>query len=163
MGVGWGGLTPGLSYPLRFCEVAKENGMDIFRVFDSLNYLPNLLLGMEAAGSAGGVVEAAISYTGDVADPSRTKYSLQYYMGLAEELVRAGTHILCIKVPGPAHLSAPLHVPPSCPPQAHCPLLTISSSFRTGHGRAAEASGLHHAGWLSPGPLPRPPAARAHP
>uniref|UniRef100_A0A8C0I026 Pyruvate carboxylase n=1 Tax=Balaenoptera musculus TaxID=9771 RepID=A0A8C0I026_BALMU len=81
----------------KFCEVAKENGMDVFRVFDSLNYLPNLLLGMEAAGSAGGVVEAAISYTGDVADPSRTKYSLQYYMGLAEELVRAGTHILCIK------------------------------------------------------------------
>uniref|UniRef100_A0A8C4L8J8 pyruvate carboxylase n=1 Tax=Equus asinus asinus TaxID=83772 RepID=A0A8C4L8J8_EQUAS len=81
----------------KFCEVAKENGMDVFRVFDSLNYLPNLLLGMEAAGSAGGVVEAAISYTGDVADPSRTKYSLQYYMDLAEELVRAGTHILCIK------------------------------------------------------------------
>nr|XP_058925278.1 pyruvate carboxylase, mitochondrial isoform X4 [Kogia breviceps] len=81
----------------KFCEVAKENGMDVFRVFDSLNYLPNLLLGMEAAGSAGGVVEAAISYTGDVADPCRTKYSLQYYMGLAEELVRAGTHILCIK------------------------------------------------------------------
>nr|KAF6466944.1 pyruvate carboxylase [Rousettus aegyptiacus] len=81
----------------KFCEVAKENGMDVFRVFDSLNYLPNLLLGMEAVGSAGGVVEAAISYTGDVADPSRTKYSLQYYMGLAEELVRAGTHILCIK------------------------------------------------------------------
>lgn len=85
----------------RFCEVAKENGMDVFRIFDSLNYLPNMLLGMEAAGSAGGVVEAAISYTGDVADPSRTKYSLKYYMGLAEELVRAGTHILCIKVPGP--------------------------------------------------------------
>ncbi|OWK17370.1 PC [Cervus elaphus hippelaphus] len=81
--------------------------MDIFRVFDSLNYLPNLLLGMEAAGSAGGVVEAAISYTGDVSDPSRTKYSLQYYMGLAEELVRAGTHILCIKVlaqPSPGSL-----------------------------------------------------------
>lgn len=81
--------------------------MDVFRVFDSLNYMPNLLLGMEAAGSAGGVVEAAISYTGDVADPSRTKYSLQYYMGLAEELVRAGTHILCIKVPGPPPQDSP--------------------------------------------------------
>lgn len=108
------GLTPGLSYPLRFCEVAKENGMDVFRVFDSLNYLPNLLLGMEAVGNAGGVVEAAISYTGDVADPSRTKYSLQYYMGLAEELVRAGTHILCIKVPGPS--------PPPAIPLSHLPL-----------------------------------------
>ena len=77
-------LSP-LLYPLtppnlhsphrRFCEVAKENGMDVFRVFDSLNYLPNMLLGMEAAGSAGGVVEAAISYTGDVSDPARQKYS----------------------------------------------------------------------------------------
>lgn len=78
--------------------MAKENGMDIFRVFDSLNYLPNMLLGMEAAGRAGGVVEAAISYTGDVADPSRTKYTLDYYVSLAEELVKAGTHILAIKV-----------------------------------------------------------------
>ncbi|XP_069500890.1 pyruvate carboxylase, mitochondrial [Ambystoma mexicanum] len=81
----------------KFCEVAKENGMDIFRVFDSLNYLPNMILGMEAAGQAGGVVEAAISYTGDVADPNRTKYSLDYYLKLADELVKAGTHILCIK------------------------------------------------------------------
>ncbi|KAA8578986.1 hypothetical protein FQN60_009208 [Etheostoma spectabile] len=81
----------------KFCEVAKENGMDIFRVFDSLNYLPNMLLGMEAAGTAGGVVEAAISYTGDVSDPMRQKYSLDYYMKLADELVKAGTHILCIK------------------------------------------------------------------
>lgn len=72
--------------------------MDIFRVFDSLNYLPNMLLGMEAVGAAGGVVEAAISYTGDVSDPMRQKYSLEYYLKLADELVRAGTHILCIKV-----------------------------------------------------------------
>ncbi|KAK6291695.1 hypothetical protein J4Q44_G00374800, partial [Coregonus suidteri] len=81
----------------KFCEVAKENGMDIFRVFDSLNYLPNMILGMEAAGRAGGVVEAAISYTGDVSDPMRQKYSLEYYINLSEELMRAGTHILCIK------------------------------------------------------------------
>uniref|UniRef100_A0A672SW40 pyruvate carboxylase n=1 Tax=Sinocyclocheilus grahami TaxID=75366 RepID=A0A672SW40_SINGR len=81
----------------KFCEVAKENGMDIFRVFDSLNYLPNMLMGMEAAGAAGGVVEAAISYTGDVSDPTRQKYSLDYYLKLADELVKAGTHILCIK------------------------------------------------------------------
>uniref|UniRef100_A0A3Q3CV93 pyruvate carboxylase n=1 Tax=Haplochromis burtoni TaxID=8153 RepID=A0A3Q3CV93_HAPBU len=81
----------------KFCEVAKENGMDIFRVFDSLNYLPNMVLGMEAAGAAGGVVEAAISYTGDVSDPMRQKYSLEYYVKLADELVKAGTHILSIK------------------------------------------------------------------
>lgn len=71
--------------------------MDIFRVFDSLNYIPNILVGMEAAGQAGGVVEAAISYTGDVSDPTRTKYNLDYYLKIAEELVKAGAHVLCIK------------------------------------------------------------------
>ncbi|XP_034654961.1 pyruvate carboxylase, mitochondrial isoform X1 [Drosophila subobscura] len=81
----------------KFCELAVQTGMDIFRVFDSLNYLPNLILGMEAAGKAGGVVEAAISYTGDVSDPKRTKYDLKYYTNLADELVKAGTHVLCIK------------------------------------------------------------------
>ena len=78
--------------------MAVKSGMDIFRVFDSLNYMPNLLVGMEAAGKAGGVVEAAISYTGDVSDPSKKKYSLDYYLGLSEELIKAGTHILGIKV-----------------------------------------------------------------
>ena len=72
--------------------------MDIFRIFDSLNYLPNMHLGMEAAGASGGVVEAAISYSGDVSDPNRTKYTMDYYMNLANELVRGGTHILGIKV-----------------------------------------------------------------
>lgn len=64
--------------------------MDIFRVFDSLNYLPNLVIGMEAAGNAGGVVEAAISYTGDVSNPNKTKYDLKYYVNMADELVKAG-------------------------------------------------------------------------
>ncbi|CAD6186648.1 unnamed protein product [Caenorhabditis auriculariae] len=81
----------------KFCELSVKNGMDIFRVFDSLNYLPNLFVGMEAAGKAGGVVEAAISYTGDVSDRSRTQYNLQYYLDLAEQLVKAQTHILAIK------------------------------------------------------------------
>lgn len=81
----------------RFCDLSVEYGMDIFRIFDSLNYVPNLLLGIEAAGQAGGVVEAAISYTGDVSDPARSKYNLKYYVDLATELVRAGTHILAIK------------------------------------------------------------------
>jgi pyruvate carboxylase len=71
--------------------------MDIFRVFDSLNYLPNLVLGIQAVAKAGGVVEAAISYTGDVSDPTKTKYDLNYYLNLAKELVDAGTHILCVK------------------------------------------------------------------
>lgn len=57
----------------------------------------NISSGMEAAGKAGGIVEAAISYTGDVSDPSRTKYNLKYYTDLADELVKAGTHVLSIK------------------------------------------------------------------
>ncbi|XP_063625395.1 pyruvate carboxylase, mitochondrial isoform X6 [Cydia splendana] len=81
----------------KFCEMSVKAGMDIFRVFDSLNYLPNLILGMDAAGKAGGVVEAAISYTGDVSDPNKKKYDLKYYLNLADELVKAGTHVLCIK------------------------------------------------------------------
>lgn len=71
--------------------------MDVFRIFDSLNYLPNLLIGMEAVGKAGGIIEAAISYSGDVSDPNKTKYDLNYYLNIADELVRAGTHVLCIK------------------------------------------------------------------
>jgi len=89
------------SYPdnvlFKFCDLAVEAGMDVFRVFDSLNYLPNLLVGMDAAGHAGGVVEAAISYTGDISDPTKTKYTLTYYLDLADELIRSGAHVLCIK------------------------------------------------------------------
>ncbi|KAL3311053.1 hypothetical protein Ciccas_010373 [Cichlidogyrus casuarinus] len=81
----------------RFCEQSVKSGMDIFRVFDCLNYLPNLLLGMEAAGKAGGVVEGSVCYTGDITDPSKTKYSLDYYMKLVDELVKGGTHIIGIK------------------------------------------------------------------
>ncbi len=55
-------------------------------------------IGIDAAGEAGGVVEAAISYTGDVSDPKKTKYNIDYYMDLASELTRAGAHVLCIKV-----------------------------------------------------------------
>ncbi|CAI9740990.1 pyruvate carboxylase, mitochondrial-like isoform X2 [Octopus vulgaris] len=81
----------------KFCELAVSHGMDVFRVFDSLNYVPNLVVGIDAVGKAGGVIEAAISYTGDVADPTKTKYDMNYYMNLSEELIKAGTHILCIK------------------------------------------------------------------
>ncbi|KAJ8671632.1 hypothetical protein QAD02_002891, partial [Eretmocerus hayati] len=59
---------------------------------DTLNQI-----GLNAAGNAGGVVEAAISYTGDVSDPKRTKYDLHYYINLVDELVRAGIHVLAIK------------------------------------------------------------------
>jgi pyruvate carboxylase len=81
----------------RFCKQAHTSGVDIFRVFDSLNYLENLKLGVDAAGQAGGVVEGAMSYTGDVADPKRGKYNLDYYLDLARNLVDMGVHTLAIK------------------------------------------------------------------
>mmetsp|Transcript_30589 Transcript_30589/g.64716 ORF Transcript_30589/g.64716 Transcript_30589/m.64716 type:complete len:1244 (+) Transcript_30589:117-3848(+) len=82
----------------KFCKQAKSSGVDIFRVFDSLNYLENLKLGVDAAGSAGGFVEGAMSYTGNVADSSKGKYNLEYYMKLADELVNdMGVHSLAVK------------------------------------------------------------------
>ena len=81
----------------RFVQAAHERGIDVFRIFDCLNYVENLELGIDAVGQAGGVIEAAVCYTGDVSDPKRTKYSLQYYVDLAGELVELGTHILAIK------------------------------------------------------------------
>jgi len=81
----------------KFCKQAKTSGVDIFRVFDSLNYLDNLKLGVDAAGSAGGFVEGAMAYTGNVADPTKGKYNLEYYMKLADEFVAMGVHSLAIK------------------------------------------------------------------
>lgn len=81
----------------KFCDQAVRSGMDVFRVFDSLNYVENLRLGMDAVGAAGGIIEAAISYTGDVADPNAKKYNLDYYLNLTDELVKHGAHVLCIK------------------------------------------------------------------
>lgn len=94
-GVGYTSYPDNVVY--EFCKTAKEKGMDVFRVFDSLNYMPNLVVGMEAARKAGGIVEGAIAYTGDVADQTRTKYDLNYYVNLSDEVVKAGAHILCIK------------------------------------------------------------------
>jgi pyruvate carboxylase len=89
------------SYPdnviYEFCKKAVSCGMDVFRIFDSLNYVENMRLGIDAVREAGGVVEAAICYTGDVSDPSCTKYSLSYYLGLVRELHACGIHILGIK------------------------------------------------------------------
>ncbi|KAJ3329159.1 pyruvate carboxylase [Blyttiomyces sp. JEL0837] len=80
-----------------FVKKAVESGMDIFRVFDSLNYEENLKLGIDSVKKAGGVAEAAISYTGDVSDPTRERYNLDYYMNLVAKLVADGIHILGIK------------------------------------------------------------------
>jgi len=81
-----------------FVKHAAASGMDIFRVFDSLNYLPNMAVAMEAVrDQPHAVCEAAICYTGDIDDPKRDKYSLKYYLAKARELERMGAHILAIK------------------------------------------------------------------
>jgi pyruvate carboxylase len=80
-----------------FCKHAKDTGMDVFRVFDSLNYLENMRLGIDAVGQAGGIVEAAVCYTGDVSDPNRGMYDLEYYLQFARELNDLGIHVLAIK------------------------------------------------------------------
>ncbi|MCS7090734.1 MAG: pyruvate carboxylase [Verrucomicrobiota bacterium] len=80
-----------------FVKHAAAQGIDLFRIFDSLNYLPNLKVAMEAVQETHALCEGAICYTGDILDPRRTKYSLDYYLKLARELRRMGTHILGIK------------------------------------------------------------------
>ncbi|CAF1015861.1 unnamed protein product [Rotaria sordida] len=80
-----------------FCQMAVDRGMDIFRIFDSLNYLPNMKVGIDAVGKANGVISAAVCYTGDVADKTRMKYNLEYYTKFVDQLVKMGIHILSIK------------------------------------------------------------------
>ncbi len=80
-----------------FIREAAAQGIDIFRIFDSLNSIPNMQVAVEATLKTDRVCEAAICYTGDLLDPAREKYSLKYYLRLAKELERMGTHILAIK------------------------------------------------------------------
>ncbi len=80
-----------------FVRHAAASGMDIFRIFDSLNYLPNLRVAMAAVQDTHAVCEAALCYTGDILDERRDKFSLNYYVRLAKELERMGAHILAIK------------------------------------------------------------------
>jgi pyruvate carboxylase len=80
-----------------FIKESAWQGIDIFRIFDSLNWMPNMRVAVEAVLKTNRVCEAAICYTGDILDPAREKYSLEYYVRLAKELERMGTHILAIK------------------------------------------------------------------
>src|SRR5205823_215803 len=89
------------SYPdnvvREFCKEASAAGIDVFRIFDSLNWLPNMRVAMEAVLASGAICEPAICYTGDILDSGRPKYSLKYYVELAKELEKLGAHILAIK------------------------------------------------------------------
>ena len=82
----------------KFVVKAAESGIDIFRVFDSLNWTKGMKVAMEAVRKSNGTIcEAAICYTGDILDPKRDKYPLEYYVELAKELEQMGAHILAIK------------------------------------------------------------------
>ena len=80
-----------------FVRQAAEAGIDLFRVFDCLNWVENMRVAMDAVVEAGKLCEGAICYTGDILDPDRAKYDLKYYVGLAHELEKAGAHIIGIK------------------------------------------------------------------
>ncbi len=80
-----------------FVKQAAESGVDIFRIFDALNWTEQMRVAMDAVLESGKVLEASICYTGDLLDPDRAKYDLKYYVGMARELEQAGSHILCIK------------------------------------------------------------------
>ena len=80
-----------------FVQEAAAAGIDIFRIFDALNWTPNMKVAMEAVQESGALCEAAICYTGDILDPKATKYTLQYYVELARELEKMGAHLLAIK------------------------------------------------------------------
>ncbi|MFC3704044.1 pyruvate carboxylase [Devosia honganensis] len=80
-----------------FVRQAARGGVDIFRVFDCLNWVENMRVAMDAVIEAGKVCEGAICYTGDMLDPDRAKYDLKYYVALARELEAAGAHVLGLK------------------------------------------------------------------
>ena len=80
-----------------FVAQAAKSGVDVFRVFDSLNWTPNMRVAMDAVIEAGKICEGTICYTGDLLDPDRSKYDLHYYLGMARELQGAGAHVLGLK------------------------------------------------------------------
>ncbi|MHC0054120.1 pyruvate carboxylase [Actibacterium sp. D379-3] len=80
-----------------FVRQAAETGVDVFRVFDSLNWVENMRVAMDAVIASGKVCEGTICYTGDILDPTRAKYDLKYYVGMGKDLKAAGAHILGLK------------------------------------------------------------------
>jgi pyruvate carboxylase len=80
-----------------FVRQAATSGVDLFRVFDSLNWVENMRVAMDAVIDAGKLCEGSICYTGDILDPDRAKYDLKYYVAMGQELRDAGAHILGLK------------------------------------------------------------------
>ncbi|MBO0438533.1 pyruvate carboxylase [Vagococcus fluvialis] len=80
-----------------FIDVAASEGIDVFRIFDSLNWLPQMEKSIQYVRDAGKIAEGAICYTGDVMDKNRAKYDIAYYVEMAKELEKMGAHIIAIK------------------------------------------------------------------
>lgn len=80
-----------------FVKESAQAGIDLFRIFDALNWVPNLRLAIEAVRETGMLCEAALCYTGDILDPRRPKYDLKYYVSLARELEKLGANLIAIK------------------------------------------------------------------
>lgn len=80
-----------------FVRTAASSGVDVFRVFDSLNWVENMRVAMDAVIASGKVCEGTICYTGDIFDPDRAKYDLKYYVAMGKELKAAGAHVLGLK------------------------------------------------------------------
>ncbi|WP_028398882.1 pyruvate carboxylase [Ectobacillus panaciterrae] len=81
----------------KFVESSAQAGIDVFRIFDSLNWVEGMRVAIDAVRESGKLAEATICYTGDIHDPLRSKYDLTYYKNLAKELEESGAHILGIK------------------------------------------------------------------
>ncbi len=80
-----------------FISECAQFGIDVFRVFDSLNWIPNMEVAMDEVLKQNKILEATMCYTGDILDPKRDKYTLEYYVNMAKELEKRGAHTLCIK------------------------------------------------------------------
>ena len=80
-----------------FVRQAAETGVDVFRVFDSLNWVENMRVAMDAVIDTGKICEGTICYTGNILDPDRAKYDLKYYVSMAKEMENAGAHVLGLK------------------------------------------------------------------
>ena len=80
-----------------FVRVAADTGIDVFRVFDSLNWVENMRVAMDAVVESGKICEGTVCYTGDILDPDRAKYDLKYYVKMGRDLRDAGSHVLGLK------------------------------------------------------------------
>jgi pyruvate carboxylase len=80
-----------------FVDKSANAGIDVFRIFDSLNWVKSMEVAIDAVRQSGKIAEAAVCYTGDITDPTRSKYDINYYKNIAKELQEQGAHILAIK------------------------------------------------------------------